>query len=310
MQYRTLISQPGTVRKLLERTRGIQSPANRSTIFNLTDLQCIFTQLGKRYADLLARDNNPDSAINQEAGDHAAEAAVARRIAAGDLTSWNSFRPGILPVITKSAIEWCHRIAPGARCGHCATSAESCCAHFSSAVDTIEAWIRLKALKAYEGQSGLTFFLQSLASSDWWFWDFTNTPTERLPPHNKARAEQGYHADLVQTWAVLSDSGSAWTVFLATFNGDIERAAIEWCHRPVPWRVCLKCKPHAYDADQSCDSFSDAYVYILNRLRSVALARYAGRTSLKSFVYLCLHDYRWWASFVQTERARSDCRRR
>jgi DNA-binding CsgD family transcriptional regulator len=36
-------------------------------------------------------------------------------------------------------------------------------------------------------------------------------------------------------------------------------------------------------------------------LKSAALASYGGRTALASFVYLCLHDYRWWASFVQTE---------
>jgi DNA-binding CsgD family transcriptional regulator len=69
----------------------------------------------------------------------------------------------------------------------------------------------------------------------------------------------------------------------------------------MPGRICQQCKPRAYNAEQGCDSFEDAYAYILERLRHVALPAFRGVSSLNSFVYLCLHDHRWWSSLVQKE---------
>jgi DNA-directed RNA polymerase specialized sigma24 family protein len=116
------------------------------------------------------------------------------------------------------------------------------------------------------------------------------------------RAEPGLHAgDLALAQRIAEGNAESWNSFLSDYNRHIEETAIRWCHRRIPGRVCKKCRPRISDADSGCDTFGDAYVYILDRIRNTALAAYGGRTALGSFVYLCLHDYRWWASFVQKE---------
>jgi DNA-binding CsgD family transcriptional regulator len=239
------------------------------------------------------------SGRNPEPGQHAGEVAVAHLIAAGDEPSWTPFLAAIRPMITRVAIGWCHRMEPGGLCRHCAEGADPGCPHFSRAEVMIEDSIRQRAMKAYGGQIALVEFIEALVSSDWWFWDWTDSP-ERLAP-GKTPANDGFRADLVHAWAVLSDSKSAWRAFLGTYHKSIEKTAIAWCHRSVPGRVCQRCKPSAYDADRDCDAASEAYAYILGRLRNTALVSYEGRTALGYFVFLCLNDYRWWASFVQNE---------
>ena len=113
---------------------------------------------------------------------HANDVAVAQRIAAGDGESWGSFLIATRPVITKIAIDWCHRIAPGGRCRHCVAGDESDCAHFSGAEGMIEATIRQKGMKAYKGQTDLAFFIKCLIGGDWWFWDYTDAQVEHLQP--------------------------------------------------------------------------------------------------------------------------------
>jgi DNA-binding CsgD family transcriptional regulator len=110
-----------------------------------------------------------------------------------------------------------------------------------------------------------------------------------------------YAEDLALARRIAAGDEPSWRAFLEAYNKHIEAAAIGWCHRSMAGRVCGRCKPGACDAEAGCDAFSDAYLYILERFRRTALASYGGRTALSSFVYLCLHDYRWWASFVQKE---------
>jgi DNA-binding CsgD family transcriptional regulator len=235
-----------------------------------------------------------------EPGQHAGQVALAHLIAAGNEPSWTPFLAAIRPMITRVAIGWCHRMAPGGRCRHCAEGDDSGCPHFSRAEAMIEDSIRQRAMKAYGGQLALVEFIEALVSSDWWFWDWTDSPGERMPT-GKTLANDGFRADLVQAWAVLAESGSAWRAFLGAYHKHVEKTAIAWCHRSVPGRVCHRCKPSAYDVDRDCDAASEAYAYILGRLRNTALVSYEGRTALNSFVFLCLNDYRWWASFVQNE---------
>ena len=157
----------------------------------------------------------------------------------------------------------------------------------------------VEATKAYKGQTELALFIECLVGSDWWFWDYTGSHTGHLPLSKTEPPAQGHHrSDLLHAWAVLGGSESAWNAFLDAFNDHIVRTAITWCHRAIPARVCRNCKPGVV---HGCDAFGDAYLYILERLRSTALAAYGGHTALSSFVFLCLHDYRWWASFVQKE---------
>jgi hypothetical protein len=234
-----------------------------------------------------------------ESGRYAAEVAVAQRIASGDEQSWKTFFDAIRPTVTKVSIDWCHRIAPGGLCHHCVAGVESGCAHFSGVVAKIEEWIHKNAMNVYKGQTSLVEFIEILVSSDWWFWDYSDPLVDRLPPPNKTPAKDGFRADQLQAWAVLAGSEHAWKTFLRDNNKYIEKTAITWCHRTVQGRVCRRCKPGAHDADHSCDAASDAYVYLLGRLRKTALVSYKGRTALNSFVFTCLHDYRWWASLVQ-----------
>lgn len=245
-------------------------------------------------------EENSKSGRSPEPGQHASEVALAHLIAAGDDASWTPFLAAIHPMITRVASGWCHRMEPGGLCHHCAERAEPGCSHFSSAEAMIEDSIRQRAMKAYGGQIALVEFIEALVSSDWWFWDWTGSPGARLPP-GKTPPNDRFRADLVQVWAVLSDSKSAWGAFLGDYHKSIEKTAIAWCHRRVPGRVCQRCKPSAYDADRDCDAASEAYAYILGRLRNTALVSYEGRTALGYFVFLCLNDYRWWASFVQNE---------
>jgi DNA-binding CsgD family transcriptional regulator len=241
----------------------------------------------------LSRSPNPER--------HIGDIALARRITSGDRKSWNWFLSAIRPVIAKVAIDWCHRMAPSDRCDICVPDIEAKCARFSGAEAMIENRIQQQAMNAYKGQTTLAEFIEGLVNSDWWFLDYSGGQPQRLPQPGYEPVADGHRADLVHVWAVLADSRSAWDAFLDAFNHHIERTAITWCHRGFQGRVCQKCKPSAYDADHGCDAFSDAYLYILGRLRSTALAAYEGRASLSSFVYLCLHDYRWWASLVQEE---------
>jgi len=242
-----------------------------------------------------------ESANSQGPVPHAGDVAVAQRITAGDEVCWDTFIAAIWPIVTKAATNWCNRIASGAHCRACTPGSESACTHFSGAKAMIEDRIRRQALEAYSGQAALAVFIESLVGSDWWFWDYTDATADHLPIYTKPTAEAGYHADLVFAWAVLAGSGSAWSVFLRAFNEQIEGTAINWCHRGTRRQVCLKCKPNADDADQGCDRFGDAYVYILNRLRFTAFVTYCGRTALGNFVELCLHDQNWWKSFVQKQ---------
>ena len=108
-------------------------------------------------------------------------------------------------------------------------------------------------------------------------------------------------ADRVHAWAILANSRSAWQSFLQSFTQYLEKAAVQWCHRSLASRVCGVCKPASINTEHSCDEFGNAYAYILERFRWTALASYGGRTSLRAFVFLCLHDDRWWASFVQKQ---------
>lgn len=243
--------------------------------------------------------SNPNR--DAEPGLYAADVAVAQRIVGGDDESWKEFSAAIRGVVTKVLIDWCHRIAPGGRCRHCVAGIESGCPHFSGAEAKIDEWIRQKAMKGYKGQTSLGEFVECLAGSNWWFWDYTGVSGERLATSGTRPAADGHRGDLVQAWAVLAGSRSAWDAFLGSYNKYVEMTAIAWCHRSVSRRVCQRCKPSAYDADQDCDAASDAYTYILDRLKSTALASYCGRTALGSFVYLCLRDHRWWASLVQKE---------
>lgn len=240
------------------------------------------------------------SGRSSEPSQHAGEVAIAQRIAAGDEGSWTGFLAAIGPIVRRVAIGWCHRIHPDSQCRHCAAPVESDCSRFSSAEAMIQDSIRQKAIKAYSGQTTLAEFVELLVSSDWWYWDWIDSSAAPTPP-GKTPANEGFRADLVQAWAVLADSGSAWRAFLGAYHKHMEKAALAWCHRSVPGRVCQRCKPSAYDADRDCDAASEAYTYILGRLRNTALVSYGGRTSLGSFVFLCLNDYRWWASFVQNE---------
>jgi DNA-binding CsgD family transcriptional regulator len=240
------------------------------------------------------------SGRSPEPGQHTGEIAVAQLIAAGDERSWTRFLGAIRPMVTKVAIGWCHRMEPGGRCRHCVKGVEFGCHHFSRAEAMIEDSIRQRAMKAYNGQTALAEFIELLISSEWWFWDWTDSSAERLP-HSNTPANDSFRADLVQAWAVLADNRFAWEAFLGAYHKYIEKTAIAWCHRSVPGRVCQRCKPSAHDADHDCDAASEAYAYILGRLRNTALVSYEGRTALGSFVFLCLNDYRWWASFVQNE---------
>ena len=248
---------------------------------------------------LMLNEENSESGLAPEAERHACDVAVAQRIAAGDAQSGDSFLVAVRPMITRAAIDWCHRISPGSQCRQCAADGESDCAHYSGAKAMIEDRIRKKATKAYKGQTELALFIECLVGSDWWFWDYTGSHTGHLPLSKTEPPAQGHHrSDLLHAWAVLGGSESAWNAFLDAFNDHIVRTAITWCHRAIPARVCRNCKPGVV---HGCDAFGDAYLYILERLRSTALAAYGGHTALSSFVFLCLHDYRWWASFVQKE---------
>jgi hypothetical protein len=50
-----------------------------------------------------------------------------------------------------------------------------------------------------------------------------------------------------------------------------------------------------------CDAFGESYTYLLKRLRFNALRAFRGRSSLKTFISVCLGDRRWWKDFVEME---------
>lgn len=166
----------------------------------------------------------------------------------------------------------------------------------------IERTIRGKAMTAFAGKTPLSEYIGRLAASDWWFRDYIQAQPAQRIPRSDLSTESAHASDLVQAWAILAGSGSAWSAFLDTFNSYVETTAVKWCHRANASGVCSQCKPGADTG--GCDRFSDAYLYILTRLRYTALAVFEGRSALRSFVFLCLHDWRWWASFVQQEKGK------
>ncbi len=234
-----------------------------------------FRQPKRRYAVLLALgDENSGSGFSRETCEHGVDIAVAQRIAAGDEESLSAFLSATRPLIDRVATNWCHRIAPDDHCRYCSAGAESDCRRFSRAEPMIEDRIRQGAVKAYRGQGSLATFVECLVCSDWWFMDYADATAEILTMSNREPVTPDRGADLVHAWAVLANSESAWKAFLDSFNDYVEQAARAWCHRTDWRRICKKCKPEADRVDSGCDAFSDAYLYILNRLRYTALASY------------------------------------
>lgn len=229
----------------------------------------------------------------------AADLELAARSVAGDCLSWEKLSATIRTTIEHVSIDWCHRLSVNAQCRYCSLVASTDCAQFSSAYSMIENRVREHALRFYRGELPLAQFLQSQLESPWWFLDFAGAQlVPNVVPDTPKRSRRD---DQAQVWSILAGSESAWAAFLDAYHRFIEDTAIRWCHRHIPGRVCQQCKPNAYNVEQSCDSFADAYTYILERLRRVALPSYRGLSSLNSFVYLCLHDSRWWSSMVQRE---------
>jgi DNA-binding CsgD family transcriptional regulator len=227
------------------------------------------------------------------------DVAVAQAVAT-DGTAWTSFLAGLRPLVKKVATDWCHRLAPASTCLECAPGCVSVCLNFSDYSETLAGSIRSSVLKAYTGQAELPSFIEALVGSNWWFRDHAKGQEDNglaLP----SAEHDPYWSDRVHAWAILADSQSAWGSFLHSFTPYLEKAAVKWCHRSLASRVCGVCKPASINTEHGCDAFSDAYTYILQRFRRTALAAYGGRTSLRSFVFLCLHDDRWWASFVQAQ---------
>lgn len=230
---------------------------------------------------------------------HVGDLAIVQQISAGDVSSWQSFLDTTRQAMSESAIAWCRRSAPFRSCRHCTGEGTSECTLFDQALRFMSDRFKSHDWRGFSGDVILLDYATALITSSWWQKDFESQANyaskskHLIPP-----ASADPHADLVFTWAILSDSRSAWDAFLESYNKDIERVANKWCHRVIPNRVCRFCRP---PAGEGCDAFQNSYVYVLERLRRNALPAFRGRSPLSRFVAVCLHDYRWWKDFVEKE---------
>jgi DNA-directed RNA polymerase specialized sigma24 family protein len=230
---------------------------------------------------------------------HAGDMAIVQRIAAGDPSSWLVFLGITRQAMAESAIAWCRRSALLQACRHCTGEGLTECILFNQALQFMSEKFKSHDWSGYSGDVSLLDYATALITCSWWQNDFdtrANSTADTKRPIPAASADP--HADLVFTWAILSDSRSAWDRFLESYTKNIERTAIKWCHRVIPNRVCRFCRP---PAGEGCDAFQNSYVYLLQWLRSNALPAFRGRSPLSRFVSVCLHDYRWWKDFVEKE---------
>jgi DNA-directed RNA polymerase specialized sigma24 family protein len=230
---------------------------------------------------------------------HAGDFAIVQQIAAGDISSWQGFLGITRQAMSESAIVLCRRSAPLRACRDCTTEGATECVFFNKAFQFMSERFKSHDWSVYSGDVSLLDYATALITSPWWQKDFDSQAYSASDTKDAIpTASADHRADLVLTWAILSDSGSALERFTASYSEDIERTAKKWCHRVIPNRVCRFCRPHV---KEGCDAFQNSYVYLLNRLRWNALRAFRGRSSLSTFVSVCLHDNRWWKDFVEKE---------
>ena len=105
-------------------------------------------------------------------------------------------------------------------------------------------------------------------------------------------AAVGWATDLERVTAILAGDTKAWHAFVEEYSDRVLAAALAWC-RPNCSRSCPLCRRKSGLLEmflrQDCDEVSEAYIFILEKIRQVSLPRYQGRCALETFLFPLLN---------------------